>query len=119
MKDEKGLNDLIEKIKQNVPAVIITHPDGMDTDNFIYEVLRAIPGALAEIMNDAEPEVDGKTKRAELFGLFISTMKHVPEREGSGVADGVTIPAHYRLKLRPHKGMLDKFKKRFNAEVRK
>ncbi len=119
MKDEKGINDVVAAIVKEMPAVIITHPTDMTPEEYIFQVLKHLPGALAEVAHSAEPEADVESRRVEVAGLCIVKLKRKQEREAHGHFEGVIVPAHYKLSIRPHLGLLEKFKRKFDKNVRR
>ena len=116
MKNEIGFEEVLKHLVNETPAIVekgSNNPVFVDKEEVLYQALKALPKAIALAAKEAEPEVDG-TRRVEIFGGMILRVRLVDEREGTGLADGVTIPEHYTLKIKPHKGMLSVFEKVFS-----
>lgn len=114
-KNEINNDQIIAAIADQMPP--ITNKEGFIVDNevdkeeIIFQVLQSIGPAIAKTMKSENDF------RVEMSGLFIATLKHVKEQPGRGVADGTNIPEHYRLKIKPHLGMLRRFEKEFGIRV--
>jgi len=91
--------------------------DATATKPAIDEIMRAYPLALAKLLKAAQEEEDG-SKRAELHGGIIATLKKREPSTGHGVAEGVEINPYYALHLKAHKKFLDDFSTEFELGVK-
>ena len=86
-------------------------------EKVIKEVLDALPHCVAGWLLGYGQTEPGK-HRGEQHGGLIYTLERKPESEGHGVAEGVTIPEHYALNIKAHKGFLDAMNEHFDVAVK-
>lgn len=91
-------------------------PDSVSNKN-VLEVMKALPGAIAQWLKTSEPVTEG-----EYFGQFktgfVFRLNYVPQSEGKGDAEGTIEKEHYRLHVKAGKVLLRELEGAFGLEVK-